>query len=249
MFDLSDKIAVIPGGHSGIGYTAAEALAEAGANVVISARRLERCQEACLNVEKLGVKCLPVRCDVKDTGSVDDLVETVMREFGRIDILVNSAGISGDIKRVTDMSLENWDSVMNVDLTGTFLCCGAVARVMVKQNSGKIINIASASSFKAMVGMAAYSAAKAGVVMLTKTLALELARYNVQANTLSPGYFITALNKDFFDSEAGQKMISMWPMRRPGNLEELRGIIVYLGSSASSYTTGTEILIDGGQWL
>ena len=197
----------------------------------------------------MGTRVLPFKCNVTEPESVDDMVARVVKEFGKIDILVNSAGLFGENKRVWDMDPANWDKVLEVDLKGTFLCCGAVARVMLKQNSGKIINIASASSFKALLGMSAYSAAKAGVVMLTKTLALELARYNVQANTLSPGYFVTPLNKDFFETEAGQKMINMWPMRRPGNLEELRGIIVYLASPASNYTTGTEMLIDGGQWL
>ncbi|GAG44543.1 unnamed protein product [marine sediment metagenome] len=118
-----------------------------------------------------------------------------------------------------------------------------------KRNEGKIINISSASSFKALPGMAAYATAKAGIIMLTKTLALELARYNIQVNTLSPGYFRTPLNQDFFESEAGQKLMKSWPMRRPGNPEELKGMIIYLASAASSFTTGSDILIDGGEWL
>ncbi len=251
MFDLSGKVAVITGGCSGLGIIFGGALAEAGADIAVADIIVGTPQgdEACSEIAKMGTKVASFKCNVTDPESVDEMVAGVMKEFGKIDILVNSAGLFGENKRVWDMDPGNWDKVLAVDLKGTFLCCGSVSRVMVKQNSGKIINIASASSFKALIGMAAYSAAKAGVVMLTKTLALELARYNVQANTLSPGYFITPLNKDFFESEAGQKMISMWPMRRPGNLEELRGIIVYLASSASSYTTGTEMLIDGGQWL
>ena len=251
MFDLSGKVAVITGGCSGLGIIFGGALAEAGADIAVADIIVGTPQgdEACSEIAKMGTRVVPFRCNVTEPESVDNMVASVVKEFGKIDILVNSAGLFGENKRVWDMDPANWDKVLAVDLKGTFLCCGAVARVMVKQNSGKIINIASASSFKALLGMSAYSAAKAGVVMLTKTLALELARYNVQANTLSPGYFVTPLNKDFFESEAGQKMISMWPMRRPGNLEELRGIIVYLASPASNYTTGTEMLIDGGQWL
>lgn len=147
------------------------------------------------------------------------------------------------------MSVENLDRVLAVDLRGSFLCCQAAAREMIKRNEGKIINIASASSYKAMVGLGAYAAAKAGVIMLTKTLALELARYNIQVNALSPAYFITSLNRDFFESEAGKKLISTWPMRRPGNPDELKGMVVYLASSASSYTTGSEVSVQGGQWL
>lgn len=251
MFDLSGKVAVITGGCSGLGVVFGGALAEAGADIAVAdiVAGTPQGDEACSEIARMGTRVVPFRCNVTAPDSVDEMVAGVMREFDRIDILVNSAGLFGENKRVWDMDPANWDKVLAVDLKGTFLCCGAVARVMIKQNSGKIINIASASSFKALLGMAAYSAAKAGVVMLTKTLALELARYNVQANTLSPGYFVTPLNKEFFETEAGQKMVSRWPMRRPGNLEELRGIIVYLASPASNYTTGTEIVVDGGQWL
>ena len=251
MFDLSGKVAIITGGCSGLGITFSEALTEAGADIVVADVLVgtPQCQEACSAIEKLGAKVLPVKCDVTNPEDVDNLVATTVKEFGKIDILINSAGIFGENKRVVDMSVENLDRVLAVDLKGSFLCCQAVAREMIKRNEGKIINIASASSYKAMAGMGAYAAAKAGVIMLTKTLALELARYNIQVNALSPAYFITPLNRDFFESEAGQKLISAWPMRRPGNPEELKGIIVYLASSASSYTTGSEVHVEGGQWL
>lgn len=251
MFDLSGKVALITGGCSGLGIVFGSALAEAGADIAVADLLVGTPQgdEACLEIGKAGTMVKTYKCNVTDVASVDDMVASAVKNFGKIDILVNSAGIFGENKRVWEMAPENWDKVLSVDLKGTFICCRTVAKFMVEQKSGKIINIASASSFKPLIGMAAYSAAKAGVVMLTKTLALELARYNIQANTLSPGYFITTLNKDFFESEAGKKMISMWPPRRPGNLEELRGIIVYLSSPASSYTTGTEMVIDGGQWL
>jgi len=251
MFDLTGKVAVVTGGCSGLGALFSGALAEAGADIAVVDVMVgtPQCEEACAEIKKSGTKVVTVKCDVTGPDSVNNMVASVVEEFGKIDILVNSAGLFGENKRVWDMDPGNWDKVLAVDLKGTFLCCGAVAREMIKQNSGKIINIASASSFKALVGMSAYSAAKAGVVMLTKTLALELARYNIQANTLSPGYFITSLNKDFFETEAGKKMVGGWPMRRPGNLEELRGIIIYLASPASNYTTGIEVLVDGGQWL
>jgi len=251
MFDLSGKVAVVTGGCSGLGTAFSEALAEAGADIVIADIIVgtPQCQEACSAIEKFGVKVLPVKCDVTNPEDVDNLIATTVREFGKIDILVNSAGIFGENKRVADMSPENWDKVLAVDVRGSFLCCRAAAREMMKRNEGKIINISSASSFKALPGMAAYATAKAGIVMLTKTLALELARYNIQVNTLSPGYFRTPLNEDFFESEAGKKLIASWPMRRPGNPEELKGMIIYLASPASSFTTGSEILVDGGEWL
>lgn len=250
IFDLSGKVALVTGGYSGLGFAFSEALAEAGADIVICARSFDRCQEACSKIEeRFGVRTLPFRCDVSSAQDVDNLVAATVKEFGKIDILVNSAGVSGDNQRVADMSPENWDKVIAVDLRGSFLCCRAAAREMMKRNEGKIINISSASSFKALPGMAAYATAKAGIIMLTKTLALELARYNVQVNTLSPGYFRTPLNQDFFESEAGKKLINSWPMRRPGNPEELKGMIIYLASAASNFTTGSEILVDGGEWL
>ena len=251
MFDLSGRVAIITGGCSGLGITFSEALAEAGADIVIADVLVgtPQCQEACSAIEKLGVKVLPVKCDVTNPEDVDNLVATTVKEFGKIDILINSAGIFGENKRVVDMSPENWDRVIAVDMRGSFLCCRAAAREMIKRNEGKIINISSASSYKALPGMAAYAAAKAAIIMLTKTLALELARYNIQVNTLSPGYFLTPLNRDFFETEGGKKLISGWPMRRPGNPDELKGMIVYLASSASSYTTGSEVHIEGGQWL
>ncbi|HEY87105.1 MAG TPA: SDR family oxidoreductase [Dehalococcoidia bacterium] len=250
-FDLSGKAAIVTGGCSGLGITFSEALAEAGSNIIIADVLVgtPQCQDVCSGIEKLGVKVLPVKCDVTNPEDVDNLITTTGREFDKIDILVNSAGIFGENKRVVDMSPENWDRVIAVDLRGSFLCCRAVAREMIKQNEGKIINISSASSFKALPGMAAYAAAKAAIIMLTKTLALELARYNIQVNTLSPGYFITPLNRDFFETEGGKKLISGWPMRRPGNVDELKGIIIQLASAASNYITGSEIPIDGGQWL
>lgn len=249
MFDISGKVAVVTGGYSGLGYACSDALAEAGADVVISARHIDRCQEACSRIEKRGVRTLPIRCDVTDERDVDTLVKATIKQFGKIDILVNSAGLFGEGQRVVDMSVEDWDRIAAVDLRGSFLCSRTVAREMVKRNEGKIINIASASSFKAVVGMSAYAACKAGVIMLTKTLALELARYNIQVNAISPGYFLTPLNRDFFESEAGKKVISSWPVKRPGNPDELKGLILYLASPASNYMTGSHIVIDGGQTL
>ena len=251
MFDLSGKVAVVTGGCSGLGTVFSEALAEAGANIVIADVMVgtPQCQQAVAAIEKYGVKVLTVKCDITKVEDADNMIATTVKEFGKVDILVNSAGLFGENQRVADMDPANWDKVLAVDLKGTFLCCRAAAKEMMKQNEGRIINIASASSFKALPGMAAYATAKSGILMLTKTLAIELVRRNIQVNTLSPGYFITPLNRDFFETEAGKKMVSNWPPRRPGNTDELKGIIVYLASSASSFTTGQEIVVDGGQWL
>jgi len=251
MFDLSGKVAVVTGGCSGLGTVFSEALAEAGADIVIGDVMVgtPQCQQAVAAIEKYGAKVLTVKCDITKVEDADNLIATTVKEFGKVDILVNSAGLFGENQRVADMDPANWDKVLAVDLKGTFLCCRAAAKEMANQNQGKIINIASASSFKALPGMAAYATAKSGILMLTKTLALELVRRNVQVNTLSPGYFVTPLNRDFFETEAGKKMVSNWPPRRPGNTDELKGIIVYLAAAASSFITGQEIVVDGGQWL
>jgi len=251
MFDLSGKVAVVTGGCSGLGISFSEALAEAGADIVIGDIMVgtPQCDEARTAIEKHGTKVLPVKCDVTKPEDAENLIAATVKEFGKVDILVNSAGLFGENQRVSDMDPSNWDKVLAVDLKGTFLCCRAASKEMIKQNQGKIINISSASSFKALPGMAAYATAKSGILMLTKTLALELVRYNIQVNTLSPGYFVTPLNRGFFETDAGKKMISNWPPRRPGNPEELKGMIVYLSSPASSFTTGQEFVIDGGQWL
>ena len=249
MFDLSGKVALVTGGYSGLGYAFAEALAEAGADIVLCARHVDRCQEACSGLENFGIKTLPVRCDVSSALDVDNLIAATLKKFGKLDILVNSAGIFGGGKHVVEMDEDDWDKTLAVDLRGSFLCCRAAAREMIKRSEGKIINVASAASFKAIAGMSAYSAAKAGLIMLTKTLALELARHNIQVNALSPGYLLTNFNRVFFETEVGKKLISGWPRRRIGNPDELKGTIIYLASSASNYMTGSEIIIEDGQTL
>ena len=224
-------------------------MAKAGADIVLCARNFDRCRETCSEIEKFGVKTLAIRCDVSNVLDVDNLIEATLKKFGRIDILVNNAAIFVGGKHVVDMDDEDWDRTLAVALRGSFLCCRAAARGMIKQGEGKIINVASAASFKAIAGMSAYSAAKAGLIMLTKTLALELAKHNIQVNALSPGYLLTNFNRDFFETEAGKKLISSWPRRRIGNPGELKGAIVFLASSASNYMTGSEIIIEDGQTL
>ncbi len=245
MFDLSEKVAVVTGGYWGIGYGIAEGLAEAGADIVICARHFDRCQEACLQIEKLGVKALPIRCDVSKTDEVENLIGTTVKEFGKIDILVNNAGTTGSAKPVVEMSKEAWDETVAIDLTGPFLCSRAAAREMIKQNGGKIINIASYCSFMPIPHSADYCASKAGLLLLTKTMALELIRYNICVNAICPGYVATALNPTLMakmEAEAKKRI----PIGRIANINELKGLAVYLASPASDYMVGSAILIDGG---
>jgi NAD(P)-dependent dehydrogenase (short-subunit alcohol dehydrogenase family) len=249
-FRLKDKFALITGGYKGIGRMFAETYAEAGANVALVARSLEMCQTAAREImNQHGVKAIAQFMDVRDSNAVNTVVKEVINEFGRIDILVNSAGVSGSEKPLIEMSDEDMDNVMNIDFRGTFLVCRAVGKEMVKQNSGKIINISSIYSRISTRNMGGYCASKAAVVQLTKVLALELMPWNIQVNVLCPGYILTDFNRDFFESEAGKKLIKkMIPLNRVGNLDELKSTALYL-ATCPAYLTGAEITIDGGHTI
>ena len=251
LFNLTGKVAIVTGGHSGIGQGLAEGLAEAGANLVIAGRRYEVCEEVSQEIaSRYGVQSLAVRCDVTHNEDVDKLVEATLARFEKLDIMVNSAGISGSEKPITEISEGYWDRVLSVNLKGTFLCSRAAARTMIKQREGKIINVASMDAFITARNMADYSASKGGVLQLTRATALDLVKYNIQVNAICPGYFLTPMNLKFFTTEAGKKVIDQKiPMRRLGSVEELKGIAIYLASSASSFTTGAAIIVDGGQTI
>jgi gluconate 5-dehydrogenase len=249
IFDLSGKVAVVTGGNSGIGRAIAGGLAEAGASIVICARRFKLCQETCCEIEKLGVRAVPIRCDVTDASEVDNMIGTAVKEFGRVDILVNNAGVGESGKPVTEMSDADWDRVMNINARGVFLCSRAAAKEMMNQNSGKIINIASICSFIVMDDSAEYCASKGAVLQLTKALALELARYNIQVNSIAPGFIDTPMTHQYLATQEGKRDIRNTPMKRPGQANELKGAAIYLASPASSFTTGSCILVDGGYML
>ena len=249
IFALNGKVAVVTGGNSGIGRGIAEGLAEAGADIVIAARRIEQCREVSLEIQKkTGVKCLPIKCDVTKTDEANSLIDSTIKEFGKLDILVNSAGIGMSDKPIVDMSDEDWDNTLNINLRGTFLCSRAAAREMIKQKQGKIIDVSSIyGTSRAIKNAGDYCASKSGVIQLARVMALELARYNIQVNVICPGYFRTPMNNEFLSSEVGQKVVkTSIPMQRAGNVEELKGIAIYLASPASSFTTGAVIVVDGG---
>jgi len=250
MFNLTGRVAIVTGGYQGIGRGIAEGLAEAGSDVVICARNYDRCVDACSEIEKLGVKTLPIRCDISKTEEVKSLVSETVKEMGKINILVNNAGVGGSEKPVIEMSDEDWDHAVNIDLRGAFLCAREATKEMIKQGGGKIINVSSIAGFIAMANMSAYCASKGGLLQLTKVMALECIRYNIQVNALCPGYFLTPLNRTFFESEVGQKIIKKnIPMGRLGSPEELKGTAIYLASPATDFMTGSAIVIDGGQLL
>lgn len=247
LFSLKGKTAFITGGYRGIGRMFAETYAAAGADVTLVARNLSGCQSASKEiVDKYGVKAIGKSMDVRDSRTVNAVVQEVIGEFGKIDILVNSAGIPGSEKPVLNMSDEDIDDVMNVDFRGTFLVSRAVAKEMVKQKSGKIINVSSILGKISARNISGYCASKAAVIQLTRVMALELIYDNIQVNALCPGYFLTEFNRGFFESEAGKRLIKkMIPMRRVGRLEELKSAALFL-ATCPAFMTGAELYIDGG---
>lgn len=249
LFDMHGKIAIVTGGHMGLGKGIVEALAEAGANIVICARRLARCQEVCSIIsEKYGVKCLPIKCDVSRSDDVRSMVKSTLERFDKIDVLVNNAGMTSRFKSFFEMNDEDWDSIIDINLKGTFLCSREVAKEMIMRKEGKIINISSVFGFVTTRKMSGYCTSKAGINHLTKAMALDLVDYNIQVNAISPGFIKTELTDEWLSSQNGLKFINKSiPVRRLGEVKELKGAVLYLASSASSYTTGSVITVDGGK--
>lgn len=247
LFSLKGKTALITGGYRGIGRLFADTYAEAGADVAVVARSLEGCERAAKEIgNQFGVRTLGKAMDVNKTDEVNRTVQEIIAEMGKIDILVNSAGISGSQKPVLKMTEEDIDEIMAVDFRGVFITSQAVAKHMATRRFGKIINISSILGKLAARNMSGYCASKAAVIQLTKVMALELIRDNVQVNALCPGYFLTEFNRDFFNSDAGKNLVQkMIPINRVGDLEELRSTALYL-ATCPAFLTGAEIYVDGG---
>jgi len=248
-FDLTGKVAIVSGGATGIGNGIAEGLAEAGADLAIIARRAQVCEEACREIEnRIGVKAIALQCDITALESIDAMVAQVMEAFGRIDILVNNAGVGGSEKPILKMTGEDWDLVLNTNLKGVFnLTRRVVPRMIVQGNGGKIINVASIGAVIGWPNMSAYCASKGGCLQLTKSMALEWVRHNIQVNAILPGYFETPMNTDFFATDAGRKVIkASIPMHRIAQIDEIKGAAIMLASAASSFITGSAITVDGG---
>ena len=246
-FRLEGKVAIVTGSGKGLGKAMAIALAEAGADVVVTARSFDQVRETSQEIEKLGRQCLAVQTDVTKKAEVEALVQQTVDRFGRIDILINNVGMA-IVKDLMHTSLEDWQTQIDTNLTSTFLCCRAVGNHMHKQGGGKIVNVATIAGVRGKWQMTGYGASKAGVIQLTKTLAIEWARYNVTVNCIIPGIFHTSATQKVMDNEEMLKVrVSKVPLRRHGRPEEVGPLAVFLSSPASDFITGTAIPIDGGE--
>jgi NAD(P)-dependent dehydrogenase (short-subunit alcohol dehydrogenase family) len=248
-FRLDGKVALITGGARGLGRTMAEALAQAGASIALAGRSKETCQDSADSIASgTGRKARGFAADVTKLADVERLADEVEREFGQIDILVNNAGINirGPIQQLTEA---DWDAVIDTNLKGPFLCARAFGPRMVSRGWGRVINLGSVMGVIALPGRAPYAASKAGIINLTRVLALEWAGTGVTANALCPGAFGTDMNRPLMDDpEKYKAFVAQIPMGRWGELEELTGAVVFLASEASSYVTGTPLFVDGG-WI
>ena len=249
LFDLSGRVAIVTGGGSGIGRQMAEGLAEAGADIVLCARKPERCEQAAEELQELGVRALGLRCDVRDPAEVSALVERTRAELGRIDVLVNNAGTSWGAS-AEEHPLEGWQKVIDVNLTGVFLCSQAAGRVMIDQGGGKIVNIASVAAFGGappeLMNAVAYNASKGGVVAFTRDLATKWARHGVNVNAIAPGWFPSDMNRMLLDAQP-DAYLERIPLGRFGGPDDLKGAVVFLASRASDFVTGQTLVVDGGQ--
>lgn len=244
--ELTGRVAVVIGGTSGIGRAIAHGLAEAGADVVPTSRRMEQVEAAAGEIEERGRRSLRVASDVSDRDSLQKVLDLCLETFGKVDILVNSAGRTKRAPTV-DFTEEDWDAILETNLTGTLRACQVFGRHMLERGYGRIINIASLSTFVALFEVAAYSASKAAVASLTKSLAVEWASHGVNVNAIAPGVFRTALNQKLLDeTERGKEFLLRTPMKRFGRVEELAGAAVFLASDAASFITGELLVVDGG---
>lgn len=244
--DLSGKTAVVIGGTSGIGRAIAHGLAEAGADVVPTSRRIEQVEATAKEIEERGKRTLRLTSDVSDRNSLQNIVDECIEEFGKIDILVNSAGRTKRQPTI-DFSEEDWNDILETNLSGTLRACQIFGRHFIERKYGRIINIASLSTFVSLFEVAAYSASKAAVASLTKSLAIEWAKHGVNVNAIAPGVFKTDLNRNLLEStERGKEFQMRTPMGRFGQVEELAGAAIFLASDAASYVTGEVLVVDGG---
>jgi len=251
MFDLKGKVAIITGARRGMGRTHALTLAKAGAKVVVADISQEDCEKVVKEIEKEGGEALAVKCDVAKKEEVDEMVKKTVEKWGKVDILVNNAGIA-HFKPFLELTEEEWDRTLDINLKGYFLCAQAVAKEMAKQKSGRIINIASVAMGQMGIGfpnIAHYCASKGGIGGMTEALAVELAPYNITVNAIAPGMIETPMIDPMKqDPKMMEAMLARVPIHRVGSPQEVSNLVLFLASNESSYMTGSMVVIDGG-WL
>jgi NAD(P)-dependent dehydrogenase (short-subunit alcohol dehydrogenase family) len=256
LFDVKGKVAIVTAGAVGIGAMISRALAEAGAHVILAQRRLELCEALCAEYrEKYGIDAMPCRLDVTSEPEVAEFVRRVIEHYGRIDILVNNVG-EAIIKELFDTSLEEWNSIMTLNITSMFLLCREVGQHMQEVRAGKIINISSVLGMRSCwreyttpgkTGeLTSYAASKAAVINFSRDLAANWAKFNITVNSISPGWFVTPATEGLIDKEVQDLILPRIPMKRPAVEDDMKGVILFLASEASRYVTGHNLVVDGG---
>ncbi|MHC4694913.1 MAG: SDR family NAD(P)-dependent oxidoreductase [Planctomycetota bacterium] len=246
LFDLSEKVAIVTGASRGLGQYFGRALAKSGADLVITSRDLSSLTEFKHEIESLGRKALPVQLDVLSQSDIENMVRMTINEYGKIDILVNNAGLN--IRRPsTDVSQQDWDTVLDTNLKGSFFCAQAAAKEMIKRKHGRIINVGSCTCVFGMEGIAPYTASRGAILSMTRSLAVEWGKFGITVNVLAPGWFKTAQNAALYENKEWIDNIkNRIPLNRPGQPHDLDGTVIFLASEASEYITGQIILVDGG---
>lgn len=248
LFSLQGKTAIVTGGGRGLGEQIADVYADAGANVVVCSRNLEACQQISDSLKTKGVRSLALKCDVSNPEEIQYVVDETIKEFGRIDILVNNSGVSWGAPAL-EMPTDKWDKVMNINLKAVFLFSQSVGKIMKKQRSGKIINIASIAGLggqdPTVMDAIGYSTSKGAVITFTKDLAVKLAPYNIHVNAIAPGFFPTKMAKGILDY-SGDKILERTPAGRFGSDDDMKGPALFLASDASNYVYGHVLVVDGG---
>ena len=253
LFNLDGEVALVTGGGKGLGYFSAEGLVEAGADVAICGRGIHgKLETAVEKLKKIGGDCIPIKCDIRKEDDVKNMAKTIKEHYGKCDILVNNAGI-GDSGSSKSYSLERWKKIINTNVTGAFLCCREIGKMMIRQKQGSIINI---SSLNGQVGfsngMTAYATSKIGLVGMSRSLAVEWGKFNIRVNAVLPGVmeegmleFLQDRNGPSF-KRMGDALLKITPIKKFGNGDDIKGAVVFLAAKASSYITGAKILVDGG---
>jgi NAD(P)-dependent dehydrogenase (short-subunit alcohol dehydrogenase family) len=249
LFDLTGKTAIVTGGGSGLGRQMAHALAECGADLVLCARKVERCEETAAELRANGVQAVALSCDVRDPVQVQAVVARAVADLGGVDILVNNAGTSWGASP-EETPLDGWQKVIDVNVTGAFLFAQAAGRVMIERGHGKLINIASVAAFRGApqeaMNAIAYNTSKGALVSFTRDLAVKWARYGINVNAIAPGWFPSDMSEKVLE-RAGDALRVRIPLGRYGGADDLKGAVVFLASAASDYVTGVTLPVDGGQ--